>query len=270
MNCNQLISSMAMAAMLAAGSLYGFAKDETTCQCQANKPATQHEHCHGLWSVLHDDNAEVLTVDTTFRITPPHKWYVASDAVQSVGIDYIVDISNSNLLKSGFGIRIGNIVSANLYSPNGKSKFSLGVGAGLDTYNIQSNYTPVYTEDNALKFLPVADDNLNQNNYILNYYLDLPLMFSQRLGSDFYMSAGVAGVYNYYTMALNQYTRGNVETHNYISGLKQRPFSFQVRGEMVFWDWLGVYCHWTPTSLFNKAKGPEFKTLSIGVELTRF
>lgn len=113
----------------------------------------------------------------------------------------------------------------------------------------------------------------------INYYfsrlrtmeITLPLMYEWQPSAlqGFHFSAGMLFGVNVFTSHKVKYREP--DTHKKIKEVLGKnyqinPFSFSGIFQAGYKNW-GVYCKYTPTSIFKKDKGPDVQTLSVGLIL---
>ena len=94
--------------------------------------------------------------------------------------------------------------------------------------------------------------------------LSMPLLVKQRFGKHFAISLGAQLNWNYYARLNNEYEIGDHEIEDLTKKIGQRPITVDILGIVHVAKGLGVYCKYSPMSVFKKDKGPDFKSLSVG------
>lgn len=94
--------------------------------------------------------------------------------------------------------------------------------------------------------------------------LSMPLLVKQRFGKHFAISLGAQLNWNYYARLNNEYEIGDHEIEDLTKKIGQRPITVDILGIVHVAKGLGIYCKYSPMSVFKKDKGPDFKSLSVG------
>ena len=94
--------------------------------------------------------------------------------------------------------------------------------------------------------------------------LSMPLLVKQRFGKNFAISLGAQLNWNYYARLNNEYEIGDHEIEDLTKKIGQRPITVDILGIVHVAKGLGIYCKYSPMSVFKKDKGPDFKSLSVG------
>lgn len=96
-------------------------------------------------------------------------------------------------------------------------------------------------------------------------HLHVPVLISYQFYRWINVSAGAVIDFNTYTAAHTKYKIGNTETRRHITGLHQRLMTVQPTIIAGFADIIGIYARYSPMSYFRKGYGPDFSTISIGI-----
>ena len=94
--------------------------------------------------------------------------------------------------------------------------------------------------------------------------LSMPLLVKQRFGKNFAISLGAQLNWNYYARLNNYYEVGDHEIDDLTKKIGQRPITVDILGIVHVAKGLGIYCKYSPMSVFKKDKGPDFKSLAVG------
>jgi hypothetical protein len=94
--------------------------------------------------------------------------------------------------------------------------------------------------------------------------LSMPLLVKQRFGKHFAISLGAQLNWNYYARLNNEYEIGDHEIEDLTKKIGQRPITVDILGIVHVAKGLGIYCKYSPMSVFKKDKGPDFKSLAVG------
>ena len=94
--------------------------------------------------------------------------------------------------------------------------------------------------------------------------LSLPLMVKQSFNKDFAISLGAQLNWNFYSRVNNYYEENDNEIDIQTKKIGERPITIDVLGMLHFGDF-AVYCKYSPMSVLKKDKGPDFKSLAVGI-----
>ena len=94
--------------------------------------------------------------------------------------------------------------------------------------------------------------------------LSMPLLVKQRFGKNFAISLGAQVNWNYYARLNNYYEMDDHEIDDLTKKIGHRPITVDILGIVHIAKGFGVYCKYSPMSVFKKDKGPDFKSLSVG------
>lgn len=104
-------------------------------------------------------------------------------------------------------------------------------------------------------------------SYFNSMHLHVPVLISHKFDRWFSLSAGAVIDFNTYTAAHTKYKIDNTETRRHITGLHQRLMTVQPTIIAGIVNFIGIYARYSPMSYFRKGYGPDFSTISIGVNL---
>lgn len=159
------------------------------------------------------------------------------------------------------------------YTPkNWKTSFSAGLGFNWRNYTL-SGHDKMFgkmaagTLGNKEEFIVVGKpddewDDLSSN--IRTTSLSMPLLVKHRFSKGFALSAGAQLNWNFYSRIHNSYEQGDNDIDVYTKKIGHRPFTIDVMGIIHLGD-LGFYCKYSPMSVLKKDRGPEFKSLAVGI-----
>lgn len=94
--------------------------------------------------------------------------------------------------------------------------------------------------------------------------LSVPLLVKQRFGKNFAISLGAQLNWNYYARLSNYYEMDDHEMDDQTKKIGERPITVDILGIVHVAKGFGIYCKYSPMSVFKKDKGPDFKSLSVG------
>jgi hypothetical protein len=161
------------------------------------------------------------------------------------------------------------------YTPkNWNTTFSAGLGFGWRAYTLKGHDKAFVKDSNFLTGANYVDvdvvpgsyyghvDDLSSNVHITS--LSMPLLVKQRFSKNFAISLGAQLNCNIWGRLHTSYELGDEDVDIYTKNLRYRPFTVDVLGIVHVWE-LGLYCKYSPMSVFKKDKGPEFKSFAFGI-----
>lgn len=143
--------------------------------------------------------------------------------------------------------------------------FSAGLGFNWRYYTLSGHKNGfVKGADDVINVIPagVGCDDFASNIHTTS--LSMPLLIKQKFSKDFAISVGAQLNWNYYGRVQNYYEIGDDESDIYTKKIGQRPITVDVLGIIHVWD-IGFYCKYSPMSVLKKDRGPEFKSLAVGI-----
>ena len=94
----------------------------------------------------------------------------------------------------------------------------------------------------------------------------IPILFTQDLGKDFSFSVGPVVNFNAWGWVNRDYDLGDDNYDVSTRKIGQRPVTVDIMG-IIDYDGLGIYCKYSPMSVFKKDSGPEFRSITLGLYL---
>ncbi|MFV0468584.1 MAG: hypothetical protein ACK5MK_06625 [Dysgonomonas sp.] len=142
-------------------------------------------------------------------------------------------------------------------------------GFGLDwhRYHFKDN-AALTTADNRTLFKPAPDGINYKDSKLLAYYITIPLMLEFQPTSDIHISGGVVGYLKYYSKSQVKYSNAEGKDIRDDQGkdLNIRPVDMKFRLQAGISDFT-AFATYSPFSMFDKDKGPDLKSYSIGLML---
>ncbi len=156
-------------------------------------------------------------------------------------IDYHKQLSNHWLLVSGIGMEW--------------SRYHFDQNAGL-------------TKRDGVAFFEPAPEGVDyKSSKLLAYYMTIPLLLEYQPSRNFHVSAGPVVFFKYYSKSQVKYKEDGREiVKNLGRDLNIRPVDLRFRFQIGFDD-VALYTYYAPFSMFNKNKGPDLNTYTIGLML---
>jgi hypothetical protein len=174
---------------------------------------------------------------------------------------------NWDVINNSFEMGLLNIVAVNYNSLHGQN-LSLGLGIHHRSYSIKRPNMLVRDDNHVVALDVYPSENINEikdRTSNLNMWTwQVPLMFRQKIVKK--LEIGVAGIlnWNYYARLSNYYEVGDHEMDDQTKKIGERPITVDILGIVHVAKGFGVYCKYSPMSVFKKDKGPDFKSLSVG------
>ncbi len=149
----------------------------------------------------------------------------------------------------------------------GKSNwlFVSGIGTEWSRYHFDDN-AALTQVDGVTSFVPAPEGVNYKSTKLLAYYITIPLLLEYQV-SDFHISGGVVGFFKYYSKSqVKYYENDKKQVVNMGRDLNIRPIDMRLRLQVGIRD-VSVYGYYAPFSMFEKDKGPDLNTYTIGVML---
>lgn len=152
------------------------------------------------------------------------------------------------------------------YTPKGASQtYSVGIGMEWRNYAL-SDKDKAFQKAGDVTLITDVDKLNGRTSLVHTWNVNIPLLFRQKLGSDFAFTVGAQVNINAYGRLTNRWEDKNLDSDYDVSTKKigQKPVTIDILGMVHFKDW-ALYCKYSPMDVFKKDRGPEFKSLSFGV-----
>jgi hypothetical protein len=144
--------------------------------------------------------------------------------------------------------------------------YSTGLWLNWSTYALKSDYA--FAKDaNYIGVLGAFPANASDKYSAMRIFsLSVPFFFTQRFGrtSDFRFTLGPVVNFNVYGRIYNEYTIGDNEFSINTKGFEYRPVTFDIMA-MLSWRQLSLFCKYSPMSVLKSDKGPQFRSVSVGL-----
>ena len=160
---------------------------------------------------------------------------------------------------------IGLTVAQYEYTPkNSKTTLSAGIGIDWRNYTLSGHDKMFAKVNDVVGVFDRKGDISELASRISTCSLSLPLMVKQSFSKDFAISLGAQFNWNFYSRLNNYYEEGDDEVDVQTKKIGERPITIDVLGMLHFGDF-AVYCKYSPMSVLKKDKGPDFKSLAVGI-----
>ncbi|MDU1890657.1 MAG: hypothetical protein E6767_08205 [Dysgonomonas sp.] len=138
-----------------------------------------------------------------------------------------------------------------------------GVGTEWSRYHFDDN-AALTKIDGKTVFQPAAEGINYKSTKLLAYYLTVPLLLEYQV-SNFHISGGAVGFFKFYSKSqVKYYEDGKKHVKNMGRDLNMRSVDLKLRLQIGFDD-VALYGYYSPFSMFEKDKGPDLKTYTIGI-----
>lgn len=139
-----------------------------------------------------------------------------------------------------------------------------GVGTEWSRYHFDENVA-LTKKEGITSFQPAPDGIEYKSTKLLVYNITIPLLLEYQV-SDFHISGGAVFFLKHYSKSQVKYY--DEYDHKIIQNMGRdlniRPYDLKMRLQIGFHD-IGIYAYYSPFSMFNKNKGPDVNTYTIGV-----
>ncbi len=147
--------------------------------------------------------------------------------------------------------------------------FVLSTGLGLDWKNLHFENNSRLVEINNVTGMAPAPVGIHYDFARLRvFYVTVPLIATFQPTRSLFVSAGVVGGINAFTNQRLKYRNitGEYVKKNNKKGLNVARFSCDFIGQVGYGSF-GFFAKYSPISLFQKDKGPEVQTASLGLKI---
>lgn len=153
------------------------------------------------------------------------------------------------------------------YTPEkGLQTYSIGLWADWKNYGLSTDKMLVKDGDGVTFLTDYPAGATHRHSRIKIFSLAVPLLFHQKLGRNSKCSFAIGPVVNFNLRGrLNsEYDMGDAEQQMSIKDIGYRPVTIDLMA-MFNYKTLGIYCKFSPMTVFKKDKGPQFKSLTFGL-----
>ena len=170
-------------------------------------------------------------------------------------------------LKNSFETGIGQVAGM-AYSPWRRGpEFSLGIGVRYSQFRAQDGFRYEKNGDQ-LVLVPLSPFERSDKSQLRVWTFSVPVMITQKIYRQLYISAGADINLNTYASAFSQYyTDGNTRLSINSKGLHQRLLTVDCVAIIGISRSIGAYARYSPMSLMQPQYGPEARSFSIGLTL---
>lgn len=156
-----------------------------------------------------------------------------------------------------------NFIEFQKHIKNSNWLFISGIGTEWSRYHFDENVA--LTKRNGKTLFEPAPKGIDyKSTKLLAYYFTIPLLLEYQV-SNFHISGGAVGFFKFYSKSqVKYYVDGKKHVQNMGRDLNMRPVDMKLRLQVGIND-MAVYGYYSPFSMFDKNKGPDLKTYTIGV-----
>lgn len=138
-----------------------------------------------------------------------------------------------------------------------------GIGTEWSRYHFDEN-AALTKRDGITYFEPAPDGVDYKSTKLLSYYITIPLLLEYQT-SNFHISGGPVAMFKYYSKSQIKYYEDNRKVVlDRGKDLNMRTVDLRLRLQIGFND-IAIYGYYAPFSMFEKNKGPELRTYTIGL-----
>lgn len=149
---------------------------------------------------------------------------------------------------------------------NSNWMFVSGIGSEWSNYHFDDN-AALTKVDGITVFEPAPEGIKYRTNKLTAHYITIPLLLEYQV-SNFHISGGVVGFLKFYSRShVKYYTESGKQKETKGRDLNIRPVDMKFRIQLGIGD-VSAYGYYSPFSMFDKDKGPDLKTYTIGLILS--
>lgn len=138
-----------------------------------------------------------------------------------------------------------------------------GIGTEWSRYHFDEN-AALTKKDGITTFVPAPDGVDYRSTKLLSYYITVPLLLEYQT-SNFHISGGPVALFKYYSKSqIKYFENGRKIVQNMGRDLNMRTIDLRLRLQIGFDD-VAIFGYYAPFSMFDKNRGPELKTYTIGL-----
>ena len=173
--------------------------------------------------------------------------------------------TRDGIVTNGFEIGVLNIIRLNQRLWRHGPILSIGFGMGYQRLRAPRH---LFDSHNGILYPVERDEEIKvARSHFNTMHLHVPVLINYKFSRILKLSAGAVIDFNTYCSANTKYKIGNTETRRHITGLHQRLMTVQPTVIFGFTNLIGVYVTYSPMSYFRKGYGPNFSTVSAGINI---
>lgn len=146
-----------------------------------------------------------------------------------------------------------------------KTTFSVGAGINWRNYTLSGHDKLFYKgEDDVVRIIEREGKWSELSSRIHTLGISFPVLIKQSFTKDLALSLGVQVNWNVLCRLNNYYEVEDEEVSYMTKRIGERPLTVDLMG-ILHISKVGVYCKYSPMSVLKTDRGPEFKSISLGV-----
>lgn len=216
-------------------------------------------------SVSQDWELKLPFTKSDSKTNKPNRWSIISGGIY-MGFNGVVEESMDMGVKMGSSLEFAwDRIIAVSYRPFGNGfSMSLGFGVGGKDFTIKDSRHRFVGNKNGVELGGYPDGAYPKDSQLRIFSLRVPFNVRQKLGDDFSVSASAIMNFNTNATIKTAYiTENDVKIEESFKGAPVRKVSFDLMGALNY-KIIGVYVKYSPQSVFESGRGPEFKALTVG------
>ena len=152
------------------------------------------------------------------------------------------------------------------WNPNGGSQtYAVGFGLNWSNFGLKDDGNMFVKVGDNVVGLGLFDDNMTSRmSKVHRLAINIPLLFTQDFSRNFSLTLGPVINFNTGCWLHNSYDLGDNSFDITTKKLEQRPVTVDIMGVFDIYG-VGVFCKYSPMSVFKKNYGPKFSSLTFGL-----
>lgn len=153
------------------------------------------------------------------------------------------------------------------YKPKGaKQTYSIGLGLNWRNYGLKDNNTSFQKVNDVVGLGKFPANAGSRYSAVHTLGINIPLLFTQDIGKKVSFSVGPIVSFNAWGWVNNDYDIGDDNFDISTRKIGQRPVTVDIMGVLEYEEF-GIFCKYSPMSVFKKDRGPEFQSITLGLYL---
>ena len=144
---------------------------------------------------------------------------------------------------------------------------STGLGFGYRQYSLKSDFFLESGSDRILSVIPADSEISDCSSRIGSFYLQIPVLLTQKIYHKFAISGGAILNFNTYTTATTKFKSDNTYFEHTFKGSHQKPITIDLYATVGFKDAVGAFVRYTTSKMFDNGFGPDVKSITAGITL---
>jgi len=151
------------------------------------------------------------------------------------------------------------------YTPVGaRQTYSIGAGLNWRNYGLKDNGSAFVKEGDQVVLGGFPAGAGSRYSSVRTLGINIPLLFTHRFSNDFKVTLGPVVNFNAWGWVKRNYELGDSDYEVSTGKIGQRPVTVDILGVADFAG-LGVFCKYSPMSVLKTDRGPEFKSVTLGL-----